>query len=501
MFINLTNHPSSGWSKEQLEAAQKYGEIVDLPFPNVDEQATETEINNLADDYLAIIKKKGKVQELTVHIMGEQTFCYALISKLQKEGIRCIASCTKHDTFINEQGQKVSTFHFTRFREFVPPRALRWWKNVITHIRSFCQNLSPNLFKRKYFYCWSALILVTVFEILVITFLQTAWVSVKLISIVVGCLLLFLFLTGRALRLNFNIRSAIVTKLLANAIVPTRLGTLYLLSFVIHIGWLTNAVLGLFTENGNSFCHVLLATVICILGIITLILFFPNVKDTKSSKPNKVFISGISAINFNIHNLNPLVRILQLTDNNDSRCELFILNTNYYSQSNAQAKIKTNYNQYFEESLRKIENEQLRNDYAKAEGSMTEIEDKLGLLIKMEAINMFPEKTWIPQGLNIIFSKEETDYNAFDSCYVILDRYVREKENKNNLLFFNLTPGTGIIGALMTLMAIDGDRSLYYYSQDESIPDNERLKVVDKSQIPLRRLLSQALDSVEDNNK
>lgn len=34
MFINLTNHPSDKWSKEQLEAARKYGEVVELVFPN-----------------------------------------------------------------------------------------------------------------------------------------------------------------------------------------------------------------------------------------------------------------------------------------------------------------------------------------------------------------------------------------------------------------------------------------------------------------------------------
>ena len=156
MFINLTNHPSEKWSLEQRKAAEVYGEIVDIPFPLINENATETEINHLADDYLATILSKGDAKDLTVHIMGEQTFCYALISKLQKEGIRCIASCTKRNAFVNEEGQTVSTFHFSNFREYVPPRALRWWVKTKKSIKAFwCEP-----FKRKIFYSWTVLLLV-----------------------------------------------------------------------------------------------------------------------------------------------------------------------------------------------------------------------------------------------------------------------------------------------------------------------------------------------------
>ena len=75
-----------------------------------------------------------------------------------------------------------------------------------------------------------------------------------------------------------------------------------------------------------------------------------------------------------------------------------------------------------------------------------------------------------------------------------------KKDDSGHQLIFNLTPGTGIVGALMTLLAIDGDRSLFYYSQDKSLPDTLRIKEVDKSKIPLESLLSQALERLEDNN-
>ena len=92
-----------------------------------------------------------------------------------------------------------------------------------------------------------------------------------------------------------------------------------------------------------------------------------------------------------------------------------------------------------------------------------------------------------------------------DVFNVIIEKYVKLKDDESHELYFNLTPGTGTVGALMTLMAIDGSRKLYYY-----VPENdankaimeseekksERLKKVDKNSIPLEGLLSQALDSI-----
>ncbi|MBK8390607.1 MAG: hypothetical protein IPL23_15555 [Saprospiraceae bacterium] len=32
MLINLSNHPSANWSTNQITAASKYGDIIDIPF-------------------------------------------------------------------------------------------------------------------------------------------------------------------------------------------------------------------------------------------------------------------------------------------------------------------------------------------------------------------------------------------------------------------------------------------------------------------------------------
>lgn len=42
MLLNLSNHPSSLWCDEQKKAAETlFGEIVDLPFPQVDPNGDE----------------------------------------------------------------------------------------------------------------------------------------------------------------------------------------------------------------------------------------------------------------------------------------------------------------------------------------------------------------------------------------------------------------------------------------------------------------------------
>ena len=116
MFINLTNHPSSGWGKEQLEAALKFGEVVDLSFPNIEPSFTFEEIQDLADSVVAGILKFG--EKPVVHVMGEMTFTYAVVFRLKALGIKCVASTTERNTVITPDGEKVSLFKFVQFRYY-----------------------------------------------------------------------------------------------------------------------------------------------------------------------------------------------------------------------------------------------------------------------------------------------------------------------------------------------------------------------------------------------
>lgn len=117
MFINLTNHPSSLWSEDQLAAAEHFGEVVDIPFPDISPEADEEEINSMAEDYVEKILSYGNDKDITVHVMGEMTFVYALVMRLKALGITCVASTTER--MVKEvDGKKISEFKFVQFREY-----------------------------------------------------------------------------------------------------------------------------------------------------------------------------------------------------------------------------------------------------------------------------------------------------------------------------------------------------------------------------------------------
>lgn len=118
LIINLSNHPSANWNEEQRKAALEFGEIKDLPFPNIDENLDEEGIEALTDKYLEMIKELSGNEPCTVHIMGEMTFTYALVNKLKAEGYTCVASTSWRDVEIMPDGSKQVKFHFCRFRKY-----------------------------------------------------------------------------------------------------------------------------------------------------------------------------------------------------------------------------------------------------------------------------------------------------------------------------------------------------------------------------------------------
>ena len=117
MFINFTNHPSGNWSEEQLTAARRYGEIVDLSFPIIEPTFTK-------EDILLLVKESSDVilgikdDDTVVHVMGEMTFTYNFVTALKELGITCLASTTERNTIMVPDGKKVSEFKFIQFREY-----------------------------------------------------------------------------------------------------------------------------------------------------------------------------------------------------------------------------------------------------------------------------------------------------------------------------------------------------------------------------------------------
>jgi hypothetical protein len=361
--------------------------------------------------------------------------------------------------------------------------------------------------KERDVFSWIALVLVVVGEAFAFFSIHGDWHVWGLLALLMFLFLIELWIIGRKYHHKFGIRSVLMTKLLANAIVPRALGTLYLFLFVIHIGWLTNAVMSLFMPSDN-FSDVLIATGICLAGLSALVVFFPNSGQKKDDYPIKIFISGISSINYKNQNLLPIVRMLQLTNDDNDHCELLILHSSYYSNPNNDSWVIDNFANYYNATMKQIKDETVKQDLLKEFTKTIDITEKLRLLIKIIAITEFPQKKWILSNLQVTFS-QQCDYESFEKCFDTLDKIVRAKDNSKNQLFFNITPGTVNVGALMTLMAIDGHRKLYYYipknEADKEKTENEdekkmRLVEVKKSDIPLQNLLSQALDSFETDN-
>ncbi|WP_297162232.1 TIGR02221 family CRISPR-associated protein [uncultured Porphyromonas sp.] len=119
LFLNLSNHSSDKWSKAQLDAARAYGEVVDMPFPVIDPGATTEEIHRLAEEYADRITSSYLGRDLmTVHLMGEMTFTFRLVTLLHARGVRCVASTTQRKTSELEGSKKESIFEFEAFREY-----------------------------------------------------------------------------------------------------------------------------------------------------------------------------------------------------------------------------------------------------------------------------------------------------------------------------------------------------------------------------------------------
>jgi len=117
MLLNLSNHSSSTWLSSQLErATQEFGKVIDMPFPSINPEWDFPLVSKLAVNYFEKIIQMAP-RPNAVHIMGELTFTFNLVSLLKASNIICIASTTNRVVF-EKNGQKLSKFEFIRFREY-----------------------------------------------------------------------------------------------------------------------------------------------------------------------------------------------------------------------------------------------------------------------------------------------------------------------------------------------------------------------------------------------
>ena len=117
-LINFSNHPSELWEANQLEASKEYGKIMDIPFPNVNPDASAEEIQDLAERYAEKILSLAEGNRVTVHVMGEMTLTYLVVTLLKEKGIECIASTSERYSEEIAIGRKITEFKLVRFRKY-----------------------------------------------------------------------------------------------------------------------------------------------------------------------------------------------------------------------------------------------------------------------------------------------------------------------------------------------------------------------------------------------
>lgn len=120
MFINLTNHRLSEWEQTQLQAAQQYGTLIDMPFPPIAPSLTGAEVGALAETcYCRINELLAATDEprSAVHLAGELVFCFKLATILKRNHITVITSTTERNVWYRNE-VKVSDFQFVSFREY-----------------------------------------------------------------------------------------------------------------------------------------------------------------------------------------------------------------------------------------------------------------------------------------------------------------------------------------------------------------------------------------------
>jgi hypothetical protein len=113
-FINLSNHPSSGWSQAQTLAALALGSpILDVPFPNVPEDADTLTVARMVAPLLSRLPSDAKY----VLVAGDFTLTVLLVQALLHQGRVPLFATSRRDVVLEADGSKTIRFRFVQFRE------------------------------------------------------------------------------------------------------------------------------------------------------------------------------------------------------------------------------------------------------------------------------------------------------------------------------------------------------------------------------------------------
>ena len=343
------------------------------------------------------------------------------------------------------------------------------------------------------------------------------WFVPIIVSVVLSFLLAIVAWKHKHLRPN----SGILANLVSSTISPSWLGIAFLIVFISHFTWWMDVVIEFFKPVSDERYSWYLLFFISSCGLIITGWFFPEGGlIPKDNKTRVVFFSGISLVpsgangrkvEYSKFNIIPIVRMLQTVFDENGQfkgkpCKLVILNSDAKENLNVgnsdyEYPVLTGCfkgpNPVGSSGFWKKDAEHL--SIKKTSDDRTTLrEEKLRNIIKDAALIEFPDKKEEIEALDICFTTP-CDYDLFEECYTVLDEAVRHEDEPNAQLCFNLTPGTGIVGSLMTLFSIDADRLLFYYAQFTSDyrSNHERVQEAKKEKIHLESLLSQALQKLK----
>lgn len=441
------------------------------------------------------------------------------------------------DYLIDDRGKNGTSDFKGEWIKFGSPYFPNW--DAVTEYLLIRKNRekSKTILDNRNTYSWAAFIILLLCELVAILGVRQQNSAMLTSALFIKVLFFFLLIVvgWRHIKYLFLPNKKIFTKLMANAIAPSWLGGIYLLLFVVHLGWLTDGSLNYFQSDNNNFLPVSISVITSIIGIFELICFFPEGKQNKENANLAVFVSGISKLStdtttldkkeikvFSLYNLEPLVSMFNLVFkdqkiNSNNVSKLLILSSEVHYVKD-----------FFKDSLVELKEGELTiEDFSRIFGSnnirekvritdrngkertatcllleglpgtkpnedlVTLTEDGLRKIIRTAAVCKYPQMKELFNNLQIEFTRP-CDYDSFEQCFEVLNVVVKKEDaNKDVRLYFNLTPGTGIVGSLMTLFSIDKYRNLYFYAQNSS----KEILPINKSRVPLENLLSQALDT------
>lgn len=134
MFLNLSNHPVSTWSDEQLQAAIdlgygmpkdmpsiKYVIPMDRPLPHIPPEACTEDVHACAIKLLWELPPETQA----CHVAGEFVLTYTLVKLLTECSFPCFCATTKREVVETVQPDgsvvKKTVFKFVQWRNYTIP--------------------------------------------------------------------------------------------------------------------------------------------------------------------------------------------------------------------------------------------------------------------------------------------------------------------------------------------------------------------------------------------